>query len=320
MVVSLTLTFPDYARLVPIVLGDVKPEGIDLTWIRGPRVQMLSRALNDPAVQGGEHSLAQHLYRIAAGDRSHVAIPVFPLRNFGARDIFVRRDGGLAAARDLIGKRVGMYSWSASGSVWYRHLLEHLAVPVDALRWTIGPIDEPAPATPTKLPAGVVAAPAGRALSDMLRDGDLDAIVSPLRPRGFGGPDGPLVRLMPNFRAVEQEYYRATRCYPPQHVVILRRAVVEKSPKILPALQSMFDAAERHFIAGQRYFPYASPWLEADIDETDALIGEQPHAHGLEANRATLEAFCDQASRSGLVARKVAVDELFEEYLRAAGR
>lgn len=320
MALSLTLTFPEYARLVPLALGEVKPEGIDLTWIRGPRVQMLSRALTDPAVQGGEHSLAQHLYRIASGDRSHVGLPVFPLRNFGARDIFVRRGAGLAAARDLIGKRVGMYSWSASGSVWYRHLLEHLAVPIDALHWTIGPIDDPAPAAAPKLPAGVTAAPPGRALSDMLRDGELDAIVSPLRPRGFDLGDGPLVRLLPNFRAVEQAYFRATRCYPPQHLVILRRAVVEQAPWILGALQTMFEAAEQRFIASQRFFPYASPWLEADIDETDALMGEQPHAHGLDVNRSTLEAFCDQAFRSGLVARRVAVDELFEEFLRATSR
>ena len=75
----------------------------------------------------------------------------------------------------------------------------------------------------------------------------------------------------------------------------------------------LFEAAEQRFIASQRLFPYASPWLEADIDETDALMGGQPHAHGLAVNRATLEAFCDQAFRSGLVARKVAVDELFAE-------
>ncbi|MBM3522563.1 MAG: hypothetical protein FJX57_06360, partial [Alphaproteobacteria bacterium] len=211
MAIALTLTFPEYARLTPLALGEVKADGIDLTWVRGPRVQMLSRALTDPAVHGGEHSLAQHLYRIAAGDRSHVGLPVFPLRNFGARDIFVRRDGGVASARDLEGKRVGMYAWTASGSVWYRHLLEHLGVAIDRLRWTIGPIDDPAPATPPTLPAGVAAAPAGRALSDMLRDGEIDAIVSPLRPRGFHPKVGPLVRLMPDFRRIEQDYFRATR-------------------------------------------------------------------------------------------------------------
>ncbi len=315
MGLALTLSFPEYARLVPLALGDVRAEGIDLTWLRGPRVLALNRALTDPAVHGGEHSLAQHLYRIAAGDHSHVGLPVFPLRNFGARDIFVRRDSGLTRAVALIGKRVGMYSWSASGSVWYRHLLAHLQVPVDRVRWTIGPIDDPAPTRGPNLPSSVVAAPAGRALSDMLRDGELDAIVSPLRPRGFDGARGPLVRLMLDFRTIEQEYFRATRCYPPQHLVIIRRAVWEKAPWILGRLQTMFEETERRFIAASRLFPYASPWQEADLDETEALMGVEYHPHGLEINRATLEAFCAQAHRAGLVNRLVGVDEMFTEFL-----
>ncbi len=315
MGLALNLSFPDYARLVPLALGDVRAEGIDLTWSRGKRVQALNRALTDPAIHGGEHSLAQHLYRIAAGDRSHVGLPVFPLRNFGARDIFVRRGSGLSRATDLLDKRVGMYSWSASGSVWYRHLLAQLQVPIDRIRWTIGPIDDPAPARGPSLPDGVVAAPAGRALCDMLRDGELDAIVSPLRPRGFDGGQGPLVRLIADFRRVEQEYFRATGCYPPQHLVILRRAVWEQAPWSLRRLQTMFEEAERFFTAGARLFPYASPWQEADLDETEALMGVEYHPHGLEPNRRTLEAFCAQAHRAGLVNQLVGVDELFAEFL-----
>lgn len=318
MSLRLTLTFPDYARLAPLALGDVRADGIDLTWVRGPRVQMLSRALTDPAVHGGEHSLAQHLYRIAAGDRSHVAIPTFPLRNFGARDIYVRRDSRLSAATDLIGKRVGMYSWSASGSIWYRHLLDHLDVPVDRISWTVGPIDDPAPAQVPGLPPGIEAAPEGRSLSDMLRAGTLDAIVSPLRPRGFDVEGGALRRMMSDFRWIERGYFQATGCYPPQHVVILRRTVWEQNKWVLARLQAMFEEAERRFAAGVRMFPYASPWMEADLDETERLMGVDYHAHGLEANRRQIEQFCERAHRAGLVSRIVGVEELFTEYLSPA--
>src|SRR5262245_49035652 len=76
MSLKLTLIFPEYARFAPLVNGDVKPEGIDLVWLRGPRTKTLPQALNDPAVEGGEHSLAQHLYRVAAGDRAHVGLPI----------------------------------------------------------------------------------------------------------------------------------------------------------------------------------------------------------------------------------------------------
>jgi 4,5-dihydroxyphthalate decarboxylase len=68
-----------------IATGDVRPDGMTLRWIRGDRNEMLRRATQDPTVDGGESSLAQHVMRIASGDRSLVAIPVFPLRNFTAR-------------------------------------------------------------------------------------------------------------------------------------------------------------------------------------------------------------------------------------------
>ena len=317
MGLALTLSFPEYSRLVPLALGDVKPEGIDLTWVRGVRANMLALAIGDAKVQGGEHSLAQHLYRIAKGDRSHVGLPVFPLRNFGVRDIFVRRGAGPAKAADLVGARVGMYSWTASGSVWYRHLLRHLGVGVDKVKWTIGSIDEPSPATPPALPAGIVAAPAGRALSEMLAAGDLDAIISPQRPRGFDVARGPLARMFPDFPAIERRYFEATRCYPPQHLVILRRAAVEANPWILRNLQAMFEAAERSFVANQRMFPYASPWLEADVDATDVAMGPEYHAHGFEANRHQIDAFCAEAHALGLVPRKLAADELFAEFLKS---
>src|SRR3954462_4898461 len=72
----IALTCADYARLAPLTIGDVSPEGIDLTLIHGTggswtaRAEMLRRALQDPEVQGGEASMAAHLRPIGKGDRS----------------------------------------------------------------------------------------------------------------------------------------------------------------------------------------------------------------------------------------------------------
>ena len=316
---KLTLIFPEYARFLPLALGDVKPDGVDLVWKRGPRTKTLPQALTDPAMDGGEHSLSQHLYRTAAGDRAHVGVPIFPLRNFGARDFYVRGDSAITSAADLAGKRVGMYSWTASGSVWYRHLLRHLGVSVASIRWTIGPIDDPAPATPPpNLHGGAVAAPPGKVISTMLREGELDAIISPLRPAGFDLLKGPLKRLFADFAAVEMGYQKATGCYPIQHLVILRRAVVDRAPWVMQRLVDCFVAAEKHFVDNMWMFPYASPWLEADLERVERTMGLGYHGHGLEPNRRQLEAFCAEAHASGLTQRVIGVDELFADYLAAA--
>ena len=110
--IPLALTCADYARVMPLATGEVKPEGIALTMILGSRgswparAEMLRRAVQDPAVQGGEWSMAQYLYRIDKGDRRYVGLPVFPLRNFTARDLYVRRGGPIRSRR----------TWPASAS------------------------------------------------------------------------------------------------------------------------------------------------------------------------------------------------------------
>lgn len=314
---KLTMTFADYTRLWRMATGEVRPEGIDLDYVRGPRPQMLTRAAQDPAVAGGESSLGQHVRRVDVGDRSLVGLPIFVLRNFALRDLYIRRDSGIQEPKDLIGKHIGMYQWTASGSVWYRHMLRWLGVSLDSLRWTIGPIDEVGSGSAVpNLPDRVVAAPEGRFLADMLVAGELDAIYSPLRPRGYDPVSGPLVRLVPNFRPVEQAYYRETRVYPPQHLVIVRRAVWDANPWIGKRLLAAFDEAERQFNAGQRFFPYSTPWLEAELEDTVALMGEDYHPHGLgDGNRQTLDAFCEMAHVAGLTKRRVQVDELFAEFL-----
>ena len=54
------LTCADYARVMPLAVGAVKPDGIDLTMVLGregswpARAEMLRRAASDPTVHGGE--------------------------------------------------------------------------------------------------------------------------------------------------------------------------------------------------------------------------------------------------------------------------
>ena len=190
----ITLTCADYARVMPLATGEVKPDDIALTMALGSRgswparADMINRAVQDPNVQGGEWSMAQYLYRIDKGDRRYVGLPVFPLRNFTARDLYVRQGGPIKGPADLAGKRIGMYSWSASGSLWYRHFLRHVGLDPAAIQWWVGDIDTPWSAQPMDaagLPAGLKTPPTGRSLSDMLIAGEIEAIYSPPRPQAL---------------------------------------------------------------------------------------------------------------------------------------
>jgi 4,5-dihydroxyphthalate decarboxylase len=320
--VPVSLTCADYARVLPLATGEVKAEGIDLTMILGSRgswparAEMLRRAVQDETVQGGEWSMAQYLYRMDKGDHRYVGLPVFPLRNFTARDLYVRRGGPIRGPQDLAGKRIGMYSYTASGSIWYRHFLRYLGLDPTAIRWWIGDIDTPwsAPMDVT-LPPGVNAPPPGRSLSDMLIAGELEAIYSPPRPQAYHPSDGPLARLFPEFRGVEQEYFRRTGAFPPQHLIVLRREAWEANRWIARSLTEAFAAANDCFTTAQRSFPYATPWLESELEDTARLMGDDFHPYGLERNRAQIEMFAGEAFRLGLTSRRVTVAEYFADYL-----
>jgi 4,5-dihydroxyphthalate decarboxylase len=321
--VRITLTCADYARLMPLATGEVQPQGIELTMILGrrgswaTRAEMLRRAVQDPAVHGGEWSMAQYLYWVDKGDRRFVGLPVFPLRNFTARDLYVRRGSAIRTPADLAGKRIGMYSYSASGSIWYRHFLRFVGLDPMTIKWWIGEIDTPgyAPMDPS-LPPGVRAPAKGRSLAEMLIAGELEAIYSPPRPRAYHPETGPIGRLFPDFRRIEQEYFRQTCVFPPQHLIVLRHEVWDANRWIARSLTEAFTAANDAFTAAQMGFPYATPWLEAELEATAAVMGDDFHPYGFERNRAQIDIFADEAHRLGLTSRRVTAEEYFADYLQ----
>ncbi len=313
---KLTLTCADYLRFTPLATGDFRPKDLDVTWVRGDRNEMLRRATTDPEVSGGEASMLQHLVRVDRGDRSLVAVPVFPLRNFTARDIYIRRGEALTPV-DLNGRRVGVYSWAASGSVWYRHLLRHLGQDPASMKWIVGGADVPGKVSSVAaFPAYVQDAPPDRSLSDLLLAREIDAVFAPLPLKKYHAVDGPIARLVPDFRSLEKRYFEETRCYPPQHVIVIKKDVWESDPSVGRRLIAALDECEARFQESQHLFPYGSPWLIAEVEETDLLMGRDHFAHGLEKNRTQIDVFCRSAFEDGLTKRRVTAEEFFEEFLR----
>ena len=316
---ALTLTCANYVRFMPIATGDVRPVDLALTWVRGERNEMLRRTTDDPNVDGGETSMAQHVQRLDRGDRSLVAIPIFPLRNFTARDLYTRQGTSIAASA-LTGRRVGIYNWAASGAVWYRHVLRYLGNDTKKIEWVVGGVDGP---TTVRLPdpplANVRPAPAGKSLSALLLDREIDALFAPLPPRALNPVNGPVVRAFPGFQSMEQKYFEDTGCYPPQHVIVLRRASWTRDPSAAARLLEAFNRSEQAFEALQRQYPYNSPWLIEEVEGAARLLGTTYHAHGLEPNRRAVDVFCQAAFEDGLTHRRVSVEEFFGEFAGKIG-
>ena len=59
------------------------------------------------------------------------------------------------------------------------------------------------------------------------------------------------------------------------------------------------------------------PWLVAEVEETRALMGDDPFPYGVARNRTTLETLAGYTLRQSLAPRRLSVEEMFCESLLA---
>ncbi len=317
---ALTFLVRDYDYLAPLARGEVVPEGIDLK-LEIDTHGALTRALNDPSVRLGELSMGRFLIQLAErGKTDFVGLPFFLARSFRHRCFFVRRGSGFRELKDLQGKRIGTDEWPATGNTWSRAALREQGVRIDGIHWVVGTIDGTSYGRPQgNLPPYVQLAPTGRTISEMLIEGGLDALMCPFVPRRFYESQSPIVRLFPDFRKTEQEYYRRTGIYPAHHIVGIRRDVFERDPWVARNVYEALDRSKNAWLEVRRIVPEAPPWMLADIEETTALMGRDWRPSGVEANRVMIQTFCDELFAQGLNTRKLDAASAFADFQHAMG-
>jgi 4,5-dihydroxyphthalate decarboxylase len=305
------LVTKDYDYYSPITYGDVVAEGLDLDYERDT-ANVLDRTLTDASIQAGEIPFGRYISAIAQGNAPFVGLPVFPNRAFRHRCIFVRRGSGITRVEELAGKRMGCNEWPATGHVWTRAILPHHGVPIESVKWFVGSIDGAVlQRSQGKIP-DYAQAVTDRNLLTMLEAGELDGLIAAHPPKAFYKKDGPLVRLLADYRGAEMEYYLKTKIYPTIHIVGVRNEVAKKDPWVVRSVFNVMDQARRKWQEERKKMPDATPWLIQELEDSIALFGEENWApYGVEPNRATVQALCDELFRQGFVARKVDAAEVF---------
>jgi 4,5-dihydroxyphthalate decarboxylase len=319
--ISTALTFACgvYDRTLPLLIGEVRVPGVDLEYIPidDPRA-IFDRMARGESFDLAEMSLSEYITRYVADDCPFVALPVFPSRIFRHSMITVNRRT-IAAPADLAGKRIGVPLYTMTAAVFIRGLLRHdYGVDLSGVQWVQGSINSasshgnPA-ALPLLRPIDVEQNSSGRSLSDLLDAGELDAIIGTDMPAALRtNPD--VVRLFPNFRAVEQDYYRRTKIFPIMHTVVVRRSVYDADPSLAGRLYGAFCAAKERTSERMRTvgtLAYMLPWMIDDIEEADRVFDGDPWPYGVEPNLPTLNALMTYLFEQDMIARTVRVDDLF---------
>ncbi len=318
---SLPITFACglYDRMLALQTGDIKPDGIDLNFlaIDNPR-EIFDRMSNRLEFDACEMSSSEFVSRYAAKKLPFVALPVFASRVFRHGFIVVNRKF-VAAAKDLAGKRIGVPLYTQTAALFVRGLMQHdLGIDLSTIEWVQGAVNEPGAygnpsVMPLLKPVKITPNQSGKSLSDLLAAGEIHAIIGSNLPRALKRhPD--VVRLFPDYRAREKDYFRRTRIFPIMHLVVIRNDIYERHPFVATSLYNAFCAAKDWAREKMRFsgtLRYMLPWLPDDIEEIDELFGGDCWPYGVEPNRPTLEALVNYMAEQGLIAEPIPIEKLF---------
>ena len=316
--VPLTLACWDYDRTSALANGDIRPDGVDLTYLSLPVEETFFRMLRYREFDAAEMSLSSYVISLL-DDGPFIAIPAFTSRAFRHNGIYVNVASGIAEPGDLPGRVVGLAEYQLTANVWIRGILaEHHGVPVGSVRYRTGGLHESGRVAKVTHdpPPGVQIEPipADRTLADMLVTGEIDALYTPRTPRPFGQRHPGVRRLFTDPRPHEEQYYAATGIFPIMHVVVLRRDVYEARPWLAQSLYKAFEEARQaasRRMAETAASRYMLPWLYAEAERSRQLMGEDFWSYGLAGNEAALEVFLRYSFDQGLARRMLDPAELF---------
>ena len=325
---ELNLTYAGAAyldRTRALLDGTVRPDGLRLQFTPMRPDLLFRRLVRATEFDVAEMSTSTYLHLLAHGDDRWLALPVFLSRNFRHGYLFVPGTSDVTHPAQLKGRRAGILEYQMTAALWQRALLQHDygVLPTD-LHWFEGNLRAPGPHDPNPVPP-----PPGitvehlrddQYLEGMLAHGEIDVLFTATRPAPFRDGSGRVRRLFPDFVAVEQDYYRRTGLFPIMHLLVVRRALYQEHPWIARRLLDAFSEAQRldwERLQDTGTLAVMLPWLPAMLEQTIAVMGEQPWPYGYAANRAVLDAMCQYSYEQGLAPRRLQPEELFPPEVRA---
>lgn len=320
----LTMALSHYDRHAPFLDGTVTAEGVDLTVLEvGESVPLRhggdrhGRMLQRGEFDVCEVSLSSYLMA-RSRDMPFIAIPVYPRRLFSQSQMWVNTDAGIRSPMDLAGRRVGLNSFQTTLSVLARgDLQKEYDVPWRDIHWVVAREETVAFSPGPGVKIDVIAE--HQNISDMLQDGEIDALMMPHPPSHAHHGSPKIGRLFANAKDEEARYFRKNGFYPIMHLMVFKDEVLRRDPWVARSLMDAFDKAKER--CDRYYFdPNWSQlaWARHLFEEERRLLGADLWPFGVEPNRRNLEQFIGYSVEQGLLPRRLSVEELHHETSAAA--
>lgn len=299
-----------YDRTLPLILGEV--EGTDDFRFDEGGTMDITKSLLDGDFEAGEMSFSAFVKAREEGMPLR-ALPIFTNRKFFQQYIFVAGDDDLVTLADLAGRRVGVYMYWMTSSIWHRqHLASEAGIEASDLSW-VALMDDRMQSM--AIPPGVAFESLGRSrpqgIADLLLDGRVDCILGAATTPEILAARDQLRHPFDDLDRVQREYFERTRIFPIVHLVVCRESFLENEDDVL-RLTAVFERAKQAAYQGLEDETYtALPLIRSYLQDSQRTFGTDPYCDGLEPNRHVLEAFLEASHQQGLTERRLSVDELF---------
>ncbi|MHC4952153.1 MAG: ABC transporter substrate-binding protein [Planctomycetota bacterium] len=322
---SITIAGYKLDRVEALMDGRVQVDGFDAKFEIDSIGKMNTHIFSGPQTREvTEIGLSPFMLAYANGGfRDYTLIPVFPLRTFRHKSIFIRTDRGIKSPADLRGKKVATPGFSSTSLTWLRGIVQHeYGVKPEDIQWVVSSKDSSA-----KLSGGaskfeniipenlsVTQGPAGMDESDLLVEGKVDALFHAIEPRAYVQGNPIVGRLFADYRQTERAYFTKTGIFPIMHAVAIRKDFIAAHPGFPKLVFNAYSQAKKLMYEHMRKLAWATislPWVGQELEETRKLMGDNFWPYGIEPNRKALEALFQYSYEQGLAAKKLTIEELF---------
>ena len=192
----ITIAGYPYDRVKGLIDGRVKVDRCQVKFEIGRIGEMNTHVLSKPQTREvSEVGLLPFLLAYANEElRNYSLIPVFPLRAFRHKSIFIRTDRGINKPEDLRGKRIAVPGYSSTSLTWIRGILQHeFGVSPEQIEWVVTSKESTSETSggaskfENVLPADISIrnGAEGKNESQLLVDGDVDGVFHAAEPAAF---------------------------------------------------------------------------------------------------------------------------------------
>ncbi|HML07267.1 MAG TPA: hypothetical protein VK430_03950 [Xanthobacteraceae bacterium] len=285
---TLSVCLGTYPHTKALKNGEIKSDRVALSFTE---INPVNRAFLPMAREQKfdvcEMAIVTYLQAKAYG-KPLMLLPATMMGRFQHGTMLYNSERGTLRPRDLPGRRVGVRAFSQTTGVWIRGILwKDYGLDLGKVKWVTF---EDAHVAEYRDPPGVERAAAGKDITKMLIDGELDAAI-------FGGvmPSDPRLKsVIPDPEAAAKKWYEENGAVPVNHMVVIKAALSKSNPG---AAREVF----RMLLDGKK---------AAGLPKADA-IDLIPFGFG--ALEPSLELISSYAAEMQLIPRRYSVAELFDE-------